>query len=1485
MDTPPGPCNPIATNLRFGVDTAGNLLLPVSWQRVLVPGPVPIPRLLLTRFLSPLPFGIPSPVFSSRTRPKAASCRRSSSRRSIPSIPNADVISLFGSVDAPYTILRIGRRHGTCAGGANDGELCNVDIDCPGGSCPTTCVDEPSTPCSDDGDCTSGACGQLFDFNALSALGPPLFNEGGPLLLPRPQITLVAPPVTLPGMCQDTAAMCVADCGIDGPCVNYAFEAELPVDLSALGESTEVLRSFTASEAVVGQDLNGDGDTTDTVATLRDRVTGVEQDLGGPAGCGGVTGRGLIRIKDGGFSFPAVAVEDDVQAFLESEIDQNTCVTNADEDFEDAILRIVRLGIGETAYDSPLRAVDAAPRIEGRPLTVSGGKVFVRSSEAAMAKRLTSKMSAAMMGTGGSRGSSSFPDISADGRFVAFDSPASDLIFGDTNFEGDVFVVDLELDSIERVNLGPGDIEATGGGSTIPSISSDGRFVAFMSTATNLIASDGNSQRDIFVRDRQLGTTERVSLGFGGAESDGDSRLPAISADGRFIAYQTLSSNLLAPGLDTNGAYDIYVYDRQTGTTERVSVGPGGIEGDSFGSFEPAISDDGRFVAFSSFSTNLLGPGIDTNATNDVFVHDRQTGVTERVSIGPGGLEPDDQSRHSDISAEGRLVVFDSRATNLLGPGIDQNSAIDVFVHDRRTGLTERVNLGPGGLEADFSSFAYPAISPDGRHVAFHSSSTNLLGVGNDTNAFSDGFVHDRQTGVTTRYSVGPSGVESNNSMASNAGSAISANGLVVFPTSASNLVSGPVDAFTNVFLRALDPLDPLGIDAILFENGEATDTVLEAVDAVSGVVTTLCPAGDASVAAGNAAFLRPEAEAGLPATPACPKGSLNGDADTDDSIVQLWPGSGSVQNLHCAATVVSMSTTWIGALVSEADEQDNANGDLDEDDDNVSVHRVAGPFGTTCTASQWVHTGQAADTLNVSGNIAVFITPEADQGASPSGLNGDGDALDRVLQVYALDGGANTAVAAACSAAASPATSCSAGVRQSAEEFVVGDQAASACGDVQLVAFTTNEADQGTTNLNSTSNGASTGDTDTDDDVLQVYDAVSGTLKNTGQAAIGCFLEACDPRRPYQVSGSVVKFLTLEPDQGNTVGGGLDLNNNGSNTDLILQSYDFCTGRTTVIGVVAETGGQDPLGTPDDSQVFLSPAGRCDLGVTCDPTNDLCGDGAVCEDDLCNTATSTCSRHTSLACSSDADCHRCVLRQPASCLTNADCPVGSTCEDQLIVAVTGVADGDDDGVPDEQDNCPVTPNTSQTDTDDDGVGDACEGCAATPASGCLVGEKSVFLVKDKAGTAKDLVKWKLVKVDSFDQAALGDPTAETSYTLCLYDETSGTPALAGSLAIGAGSSWDDKDPKGFKYKDKAGSSSGVTKMVIKTSDKSKGKVLLVAKGRAAGWPLPISASEYFDQDSSVTVQLFNSTTSTCWTSAFATNKKNTAALFKAKAP
>jgi Tol biopolymer transport system component len=385
---------------------------------------------------------------------------------------------------------------------------------------------------------------------------------------------------------------------------------------------------------------------------------------------------------------------------------------------------------------------------------------------------------------------SHFPALSADGRFVAFASTSNNLVAGDTNGQMDVFMHDRQLGTTEILSLTSAWVPGNGG-SGHPSLTANGRFVAFDSLATNLVPGDTNGLADIFVRDRLLGRTERVSVATGGAQEDFRSFEPSISADGRFVTFTSAATNLVAG--DTNGVWDVFVRDRLLGTTERVSLDSGGVQGDSDSS-QPSISADGRFVAFHSSATNLVAG--DTNGSDDVFVRDRQRGTTERVSVDTYGIEADSDSDVPSISADGRFVAFDSFATNLVVG--DTNGVPDIFVRDRQSGITERVSVDSSGIGGNSGSGDFVSISADGRVVAFFSVAFNL--VPGDTNRVGDLFVHDRESYAIERVSVATGGSQGNLNSEGIAISADGR--FVAFYSSATNLVAGDTNGYDDVFVR-----------------------------------------------------------------------------------------------------------------------------------------------------------------------------------------------------------------------------------------------------------------------------------------------------------------------------------------------------------------------------------------------------------------------------------------------------------------------------------------------------------------------------------------------------------------------------------------------------------------------------------------------------------------------------------------------------------
>ncbi|MFI5308102.1 MAG: EGF domain-containing protein [Polyangiales bacterium] len=344
----------------------------------------------------------------------------------------------------------------------------------------------------------------------------------------------------------------------------------------------------------------------------------------------------------------------------------------------------------------------------------------------------TSLVSASSSGTQANDNSLA-PAISADGRYIAFHSIASNLVPGDTNGRFDVFVRDMATSQTTRVSVSTAGVEGTGGGidSMWPAISADGKVVVFQSLATNLVANDTNGVQDVFIRDLGAGTTTRASVSSTGVQSDQMCSEQVISADGRFVAYSTFASTLVSN--DTNGFIDVFLYDRGAATTTRVSVGNSGAEGNQ-ASFHPVLSSDGHFVAFTSNASNLISS--DGDGVRDVFVRDRLGNTTTRVSLSTSGAEPNGACTLEAISGDGRYVTFSSTASNLVSN--DNNGVEDVFVRDRTNGLTLLVSVSAGGAIGNQAS-TQPAISPDGHFIGFSSMASNL--VPNDLNGVQDIFV------------------------------------------------------------------------------------------------------------------------------------------------------------------------------------------------------------------------------------------------------------------------------------------------------------------------------------------------------------------------------------------------------------------------------------------------------------------------------------------------------------------------------------------------------------------------------------------------------------------------------------------------------------------------------------------------------------------------------------------------------------------------
>jgi len=420
---------------------------------------------------------------------------------------------------------------------------------------------------------------------------------------------------------------------------------------------------------------------------------------------------------------------------------------------------------------------------------------------------LTIPVSIANSGSGSGNGDSDITSISDDGRFVLFESASTNLVPGKTNNQFDVFERDLvaKTTSLVSVNLSgvTGDAD-----SFHSSMSSNGRFVAFQSYANDLVRNDTNNNNDIFVRDMLGGTTFLVSQNSTSTGSaNGYSDRPVISSTGSFVAFLSYATDLVS-GVTLNGVEQVFVRSWASGLTWLVSInqsGTGGGNNTSQGSV--LVSPNGSFVAFPSQATNLVS-GILSNV-GDVFLRNVSAATTTLVSArdpslpsvtpnGPSFIDIPIPHRRN-VSSDGRYVVFTSSASNLL-PG-DNNGASDVFVRDTWNATTTLVSVNQSGTGSGNGPSYDPSISADGHCIVFTSTATDLVSGANNA-AIEQIFVRDLITGTTTLVSVNGGGTGGND--ASN-DAFISANGrYVVFDSAASDLVANDNNNTVDVFERDL---------------------------------------------------------------------------------------------------------------------------------------------------------------------------------------------------------------------------------------------------------------------------------------------------------------------------------------------------------------------------------------------------------------------------------------------------------------------------------------------------------------------------------------------------------------------------------------------------------------------------------------------------------------------------------------------------------
>jgi subtilisin-like proprotein convertase family protein/Tol biopolymer transport system component len=1210
---PQPPCTGSAGEVRFTVDADGNLLIPMDWRGVLLGQGVPIARFVRgTSDVEAFP-GLSEPV---RLPNQGLLASYSPEGSKLPPIfepqldPTApELLTLFGTVDAPETVLRVAQLDpgapAVCAGGANDGMPCASPVDCAAGRCPAF---EP-----------------LFDFSdrLVEGIGPVVVGAA-----------------------------------------NYQLRARDPVPLDGLLE-TENLFAFVVPEALASSaqgggaggdasgDLNADGDRSDEVLLLMDRSTGAIESIGLTVG----PGRAVTRVRRSPFSFPAVSANSDVAAFLELEPSEGNRDANGDGDTADSILRIFKLdqggGASELTADLNL-AVDPSPVVNRKTLVVSGSRVFFRASESSNAQRVTERVSVASDGTSTADPVVAYrPSLSRDGDIVAFQSRAANLLVRperDNNGQGDVFVHDRHTGVTERVSVDSNGGEAAAF-SGAPSLSADGRLVAFHSDSRLDLTDPGSGSRDVFVHDRYLRQTRLM------AKAPAGRREPSLGDDGAAVA---VLSN------DDNPAVFVHEPPKPSERLGRRAA-------------QVSLSGDGKVIAFDSDAADLVAG--DTNGSSDVFVVERATAATVRVSVSSTGAQANGPSRYPSISRDGKVVVFESNATNLVAG--DTNGTTDVFVRDRRTGRTERVSVATDGAQGNgpsvLSRFTTRAVSDDGRFVAFESLASNL--VPDDTNGAADLFVHDRLTGVTERVSVSSAGSQGNQ-RGSGFPFAISGDGLTVaFESDANNLVPGDQNGVRDLFVRGpqLGAFEEAPGD--LNADGDVRDNVLQVFDSESRSLTSLGPADSVAVSGHSAAFLRPEGAAagvtGILTDPApdLPQAISESGVTasfieveavgriTDVNVVgldirhpyaaadlvlelsspqgtkirlvtndQFKPGADYSETTFDDAALIPVvagtppfsgafrpeellgafngqnpAGAWtltaqdvfrgdVGTLVSwqleiTVAEDEDLNGDGDTLDRVVQLYEggeaAAENLGWAATAvslsedwlvalvseadqggtdlngdfdrndqvigiydraaRSWTNLARAADTVEVRGGLVAYITPESAEGAQGTDLNGDGDTADRVLRLYNAETRQHIAVIDRMNR------------RQAVEEFVLGpavcqngsrngeicDGRSDCPGGWCAPALVAFRTREASQGVDLNGNPAK------QVDVIQVYDVRHRRLVNTGQAVTPCQLEACDPSVPYRVAIDTVTFLTLESDQDQ------DLNGDGDKADLVLQKFN----------------------------------------------------------------------------------------------------------------------------------------------------------------------------------------------------------------------------------------------------------------------------------------------------------------------------------------
>ncbi len=974
------------TTIEATLDGNGDLLVPIDYSAVLTGGPgSAIFRILqasadLDAFSSAPGVAIEIP---------AARYLRSFNLAGRPIPPVLETTSdgrqIFGTVDARLSVIRIAR----------------------------TDPDAPGAP--------------LYD------LGDRLFNGRGPIVIPNANAT-----------------------------------ARESAPLASLSADSEGI-TFARFEGIEGG-LNGDDDLFDRVPQVVDVQSGV----------GTSAGQAVTEVSVPGFARPILASGGGHIAFGASEARNGHATQNGDVDPIDSIFRVFNL-FG-ASLPTGTTTIDPAPLVGGKPLAISNDLVFFRTRESDGATRTIANVTPETFFDPENNRFSQNPALNADGRIVAFDSIAGATFLAGAPSGSHVYTFDRQTSLYEVIDVG------ASGGSSSPALSADGRFVAFQSSDDGLAG--GNPVGiDVFVADRQTDTIECISC----LAAPGGGRAPAITANGRVVAFLR----------DTS---DLFAVDRQLGVATQVNGNEGGANySNAFA--PPSISDDGRYIAtlvgFTDGQASDVGPGI----------FDLETGFVS-FNTDPGAVDV-------KISGDGRWLAW-STMTDLSTD--DTNLEYDIYVSDRSVltnsgwpanlsllAYAERVTIDTEGRNAT-GDFRVPpfAISGDGRYATYYYRELLAPDVGGSAM-----YRYDRSTNTVEVVSVNGSGAPVF-ALGLGAKPTISADGRVVAYSAGSGL--------SEIFVRG--DAAGAGLNAA---DADLDDTVLQIFDTATATYrpTARVPADVVAIATGRAAILSSEADDGGV--------DRNGDGVATDTVARIVDGAtGAVTETGLAASAVSISAQVACIAANEATQgQGSLNGDADIDDDVLFVRDLA--------SNQQTNAGIAVNpsSLAAAGSHCVFTTPELLEAGSPD-LNGDGDLFDDALGVY--------------DAATATPTSFSYATR---EIVAQGD----------LVAFRVCESDQGASDLNAD------GDFNLDC-VMHVLTLSTGAVENTERAASPCTLPGCDPFfEPFRVGKSTVSFLSEEDKQSglgvpsgtplavdckaNGIPGHCDLSGDGDINDAMITVYN----------------------------------------------------------------------------------------------------------------------------------------------------------------------------------------------------------------------------------------------------------------------------------------------------------------------------------------